>query len=74
MSESLRVIFDVAYNSYAAEYFIGRMKALSKNGRVLAVIGMLYDKDIVGILVWLKSVVDDWYCALLEGSRGVTVE
>lgn len=61
--------FDVAHNPHAAEYLTGRMKALPKNGRVLAVIGMLHDKDIAGTLAWLKSVVDDWYCAPLEGPR-----
>ena len=74
MSESPRVIFDVAHNPHAAEYLTGRMKALPKNGRVLAVIGMLHDKDIAGTLAWLKSVVDDWYCAPLEGPRGATAE
>lgn len=66
--------FDVAHNPHAAEYLTGRMKALPKNGRVLAVIGMLHDKDIAGTLAWLKSVVDDWYCAPLEGPRGATAE
>lgn len=74
VSESPRVIFDVAHNPHAAEYLTGRMKALPKNGRVLAVIGMLHDKDIAGTLAWLKSVVDDWYCAPLEGPRGATAE
>ena len=51
MSESPRVIFDVAHNPHAAEYLTGRMKsATEKNGRVLAVIGMLHDKDIAGTL------------------------
>lgn len=74
VSESPRVIFDVAHNPHAAEYLTGRMKALPKNGRVLAVIGMLHDKDIAGTLARLKSVVDDWYCAPLEGPRGATAE
>ena len=74
VSESPRVIFDVAHNPHAAEYLTGRMKALPKNGRMLAVIGMLHDKDIAGTLAWLKSVVDDWYCAPLEGPRGATAE
>lgn len=47
--------FDVAHNPHAAEYLTGRMKALPKNGRVLAVIGMLHDKDIAGTLAWLKA-------------------
>lgn len=42
--------FDVAHNPHAAEYLTGRMKALPKNGHVLAVIGMLHDKDIAGTL------------------------
>ncbi|KTY43622.1 bifunctional folylpolyglutamate synthase/ dihydrofolate synthase, partial [Salmonella enterica subsp. enterica serovar Agona] len=58
----------------AAEYLTGRLKMLPKRGRVLAVIGMLHDKDIAGTLAWLKSVVDDWYCAPLEGPRGATAE
>lgn len=74
VSESPRVIFDVAHNPHAAEYLTGRLKMLPKRGRVLAVIGMLHDKDIAGTLAWLKSVVDDWYCAPLEGPRGATVE
>ncbi len=44
------------------------MKALPKTG-VLAVIGMLHDKDIAGTLARLKSVADDWHCAPLEGPR-----
>ncbi len=69
VSESPRVIFDVAHNPHAAEYLTGRLKMLPKRGRVLAVIGMLHDKDIAGTLARLKSVVDDWYCAPLEGPR-----
>ncbi|HGY1226277.1 TPA: bifunctional tetrahydrofolate synthase/dihydrofolate synthase [Citrobacter farmeri] len=74
VSESPRVILDVAHNPHAAEYLTGRLKMLPKRGRVLAVIGMLHDKDIAGTLAWLKSVVDDWYCAPLEGPRGATAE
>ncbi|ELF6581513.1 bifunctional tetrahydrofolate synthase/dihydrofolate synthase [Salmonella enterica] len=74
VSESPRVIFDVAHNPHAAEYLTGRLKTLPKRGRMLAVIGMLHDKDIAGTLAWLKSVVDDWYCAPLEGPRGATAE
>ncbi len=69
VSESPRVIFDVAHNPHAAEYLTGRLKMLPKRGRVLAVIGMLHDKDIAGTLARLKSVVDDWYCAPLEAAR-----
>ena len=69
-----RVILDVAHNPHAAAYLAGRLKSLPKTGRVLAVIGMLHDKDIAGTLACLEDVVDSWYCAPLEGPRGATAE
>ncbi|KYF17802.1 glutamate ligase domain-containing protein, partial [Salmonella enterica] len=37
-------------------------------------IGILHDIDIAGTLAWLKCVVDDLYCAPLDGPRGATAE
>ncbi|HFZ8994297.1 TPA: bifunctional tetrahydrofolate synthase/dihydrofolate synthase [Citrobacter freundii] len=74
VSEAPRIILDVAHNPHAAEYLTQRLLTLPKSGRILAVIGMLHDKDIAGTLAWLKSVVDEWYCAPLEGPRGATAE
>ncbi len=74
VSESPRLILDVAHNPHAAAYLSGRLKSLPKTGRVLAVIGMLHDKDIGGTLACMESVVDSWYCAPLEGPRGATAE
>ncbi|AUV00296.1 bifunctional tetrahydrofolate synthase/dihydrofolate synthase [Phytobacter ursingii] len=69
-----RLILDVAHNPHAAAYLAGRLSAEPGHGRVLAVIGMLHDKDIVGTLACLEPVVDSWYCAPLEGPRGATAE
>ncbi|MGK0598935.1 bifunctional tetrahydrofolate synthase/dihydrofolate synthase [Yokenella regensburgei] len=74
VSESPRLILDVAHNPHAAAYLAGRLNLLPKTGRVLAVIGMLHDKDIAGTLAHLTPVVDSWYCAPLEGPRGATAE
>ena len=74
ISDAPRTILDVAHNPHAAAYLAGRLKTLSKTGRVLAVIGMLHDKDIAGTLANLQAEVDDWYCAPLEGPRGATAE
>jgi len=74
IGESPRVILDVAHNPNAAAYLAGRLKMLPKTGRVLAVVGMLHDKDIAGTLACLAEVVDGWYCAPLEGPRGATAE
>src|SRR3546814_5027014 len=37
-----------------------------------AVIGMLNDKDIAGVVARLSTRVDHWYCASLGGPRGMT--
>ncbi|HHD2709598.1 TPA: bifunctional tetrahydrofolate synthase/dihydrofolate synthase [Klebsiella oxytoca] len=74
ISEAPRTILDVAHNPHAAAYLAGRLKTLSKTGRVLAVVGMLHVKDIAGTLANLQAEVDDWYCAPLEGPRGATAE
>jgi dihydrofolate synthase/folylpolyglutamate synthase len=74
VSESPRLILDVAHNPHAAAYLAGRLKSLPKTGQVRAVIGMLHDKDIGGTLACMESVVDSWYCAPLEGPRGATAE
>jgi dihydrofolate synthase/folylpolyglutamate synthase len=74
VSESPRVILDVAHNPHAANYLAQRLATLPSQGRVLAVIGMLHDKDIAGTLECLAPVVNDWYCAPLEGPRGASPE
>ena len=74
VSDAPRLILDVAHNPHAAAYLAARLKSLPKTGRVLAVIGMLHDKDIGGTLACMESVVDSWYCAPLEGPRGATAE
>ena len=64
----------MAHNPHAAAWLAGRLKSLSKTGRVLAVVGMLHDKDIAGTLANLTAEVDSWYCAPLEGPRGATAQ
>ncbi|UNK62629.1 bifunctional tetrahydrofolate synthase/dihydrofolate synthase [Buttiauxella ferragutiae] len=74
ISQTPLVILDVAHNPHAAAYLAGRLAELPKRGRVLAVIGMLHDKDIAGTLACLSPQVDSWYCAPLEGPRGASAE
>jgi dihydrofolate synthase/folylpolyglutamate synthase len=74
VSESPRLILDVAHNPHAAGYLAGKLSDLPhQGGKVRAVIGMLLDKDIAGTLDCLKPQVDVWYCAPLEGPRGAGV-
>ena len=74
VSQSPRLILDVAHNPHAAAYLAERLKMQPGTGRTLAVMGMLHDKDIAGTLACLSEVVDSWYCAPLEGPRGATAE
>ncbi|MEG3134992.1 bifunctional tetrahydrofolate synthase/dihydrofolate synthase [Rouxiella sp. T17] len=75
VSESPRLILDVAHNPHAAGYLAGKLSDLPRQGgKVRAVIGMLLDKDIAGTLACLKPQVDVWYCAPLDGPRGAGVE
>ncbi|ALV91601.1 MULTISPECIES: bifunctional tetrahydrofolate synthase/dihydrofolate synthase [Pantoea] len=74
VSESPRVILDVAHNPHAAYYLASRLAELPKRGKVLAVVGMLHDKDIAGTLAALSPQVDSWYCAPLDGPRGATAD
>ncbi|MEZ2575176.1 bifunctional tetrahydrofolate synthase/dihydrofolate synthase [Buttiauxella ferragutiae] len=74
ISQAPLVILDVAHNPHAAAYLAGRLAELPKRGCVLAVIGMLHDKDIAGTLACLSPQVDSWYCAPLEGPRGASAE
>ncbi|MGP9434805.1 bifunctional tetrahydrofolate synthase/dihydrofolate synthase [Ewingella sp. AOP8-B2-18] len=75
VSESPRLILDVAHNPHAAAYLAGRLSELPRNGgKVRAVVGMLHDKDIAGTLACLSPQINFWYCAPLEGPRGASVE
>ncbi|MBF7982740.1 MULTISPECIES: bifunctional tetrahydrofolate synthase/dihydrofolate synthase [Rahnella] len=75
VSESPRLILDVAHNPHAAAYLAGRLAEQPRQGgKVRAVVGMLKDKDIAGTLACLSPQVDEWYCAPLAGPRGASVE
>ncbi|MEI7366887.1 bifunctional tetrahydrofolate synthase/dihydrofolate synthase [Pectobacterium sp. 1950-15] len=74
VQESPRLILDVAHNPHAAAYLANRLAALPTTGKIRAVVGMLSDKDIAGTLAHLTPLVDEWYCAPLEGPRGATAQ
>lgn len=65
-------LFDVAHNPAAAITLASNLRARPCNGQTFAVIGMLGDKDIDGVVQQLKSEVDAWIVAGIEGSRALT--
>jgi dihydrofolate synthase/folylpolyglutamate synthase len=65
-------VLDVAHNAQAARSLAATLKQQRIEGRTLAVFGMLKDKDIASVAGPLAEVVDRWYPASLNVSRGAT--
>lgn len=75
MCREPRLILDVAHNPHAASYLAGHLSRLPRNGgKVRAVVAMLANKDIAGMLSCLHAQVDEWYCASLDVPRGAHAE
>jgi len=68
------VIFDVAHNPESVALLAKNLQNCSSKGSVLAVVGMLNDKDIVATLQELTSVVDKWYIGAVSSARAASTE
>lgn len=68
------IILDVAHNPHAAAVLADNLGNMGFHPYTHAVFGMLADKDIDGVLAKLKGKIDHWYCAGLEGPRGLSGE
>ncbi|TNE75445.1 MAG: bifunctional folylpolyglutamate synthase/dihydrofolate synthase [Gammaproteobacteria bacterium] len=67
---SVPVILDVAHNPQAAEFLGKRLEAYS--GRLIAVVGMMADKDLRGSLQPLVPLVKSWcFCDIPQQPRAV---
>ncbi|MGC6406027.1 bifunctional tetrahydrofolate synthase/dihydrofolate synthase [Bisgaard Taxon 45] len=69
-----QIIIDVGHNPHAAHYLAEKLTALKTKiaGKLVAVCGILKDKDAQGVLSPLLPVIDEWHCVTLEGYRGQT--
>jgi len=69
-------LLDVAHNPHAAAYLYDTIQNGGIPGgipqRVVAVVGMLKDKDIRNTLAALSPLVDEWHFATLHEPRGAT--
>jgi dihydrofolate synthase/folylpolyglutamate synthase len=68
------IVLDVAHNPHAAAALAQNLDGMAFYPYTHAVVGMLSDKDIAGVVDKLASRVDHWYCAGLEGPRGTSGE
>jgi dihydrofolate synthase/folylpolyglutamate synthase len=64
------VILDVAHNPAAAAALARNLARMPREGRTLAVFGMLKDKDIDAVISAIESQVDEWFVGGLGGERG----
>lgn len=62
-------ILDVAHNPAAASALADRLERLTIEGQVVAVLGILKDKDIAGIVEPLKHLVDRWHTVTVDSAR-----
>ena len=57
------LLLDVAHNPRATAALAARLADTPVDGRTLAIIAVLDDKDLAGMLTPLLPLVDGWYCA-----------
>ena len=70
-----QVIIDVGHNPHAARYLADRLAEwVQPDSKIYAVFSALVDKDLSGIVEPLEELIDEWYCAGLQGYRGQSGE
>ena len=67
------VLVDVAHNPHAAKYLAEQLrKKIAVSGKIVAICGMLKDKDISGVFAELVDVVNHWNMVTLSTERGAS--
>jgi dihydrofolate synthase/folylpolyglutamate synthase len=67
-------IFDVSHNEPAAQVLADNLRARPVQGRTIAVVGILGDKDAEAIGRVLQGVIDSWILCALPGPRGTSAD
>jgi len=68
------VVLDVAHNPQAAGVLAANLADMGAFRRTVAVVGMLRDKDLAGVVGALAGRIDRWYAATLDNPRGATAD
>jgi len=68
------VILDVAHNPQAAAVLSANLADMGPYRKTVAVVGMLRDKDLAGVIGRLAARIDHWYAATLDNPRGATAD
>lgn len=64
-------LFDVAHNPAAAAVLAETLEASAVAGTTTAIIGILDDKDVAGVIVALRDQVDRWIAVTADNKRAV---
>jgi dihydrofolate synthase/folylpolyglutamate synthase len=64
------IIVDVAHNPQAAKSLAHNLQSSACPGKTLAVLGMLADKDMEGVIDAMADEIDAWYLADIHSPRG----
>ena len=66
------IVLDVAHNPHAARALAATLSTMGYFGETIAVLGMLADKDIRGVIGAVNARIDRWFVATLPGPRGAS--
>lgn len=78
LSTGRSLIFDVAHNPAAMEQLAIRLKRYKArnpgSARIIAVVAVMADKDVAGMLTALEYCVDIWYIAQVDQARSMAAD
>ena len=74
IGEGIEWYLDVAHNPAAAEMLAATLGARRRGGKTVAIIGMLDDKDVEGIITPLNEHVDRWIAVAADSRRGIPAD
>ena len=66
------IVLDVAHNPHAARALATTLAAMGRFPQTIAVLGILADKDLGGVIGAMRERVDRWFVATLPGPRGAS--
>jgi dihydrofolate synthase/folylpolyglutamate synthase len=73
--KDINIILDVAHNPQATSLLAERLLDLKLKNKVIAITGMMSDKDIIGILTPLVEIVSSWhFCSTPNNERACSAK
>jgi dihydrofolate synthase/folylpolyglutamate synthase len=67
-------LFDVAHNPAAASVLVSELRTRTSDGGLTAIVGVLRDKDVAGVIAPLTQVVDRWVAMTAISHRGLAAD